>query len=385
MLAFKIAFRFLWRSKGQTILIALGIAVGVSVQVFIGSLIQGLQIDLVDSTIGSRSQITIVSNEETDYITDYEEIQSDLVALDADISAISFSLDKSGSLLIDDTSAPILLRGFDFDLADDIYDWTNRVESGRLPSANDEIIIGSSFSDNQDLSIGDEVTVVIPLVGEKDVTVVGIYAFNVTAIDELWVATTIPTIQGVIGEGDVISSIEMQVEDVFLTDEITISIEDNIDMSMLVVSEWQAENADLLSGLQGQSSSSLLIQVFVTLSVVLGISSVLAITVLQKSKQLGILKAMGIKDGSASLIFLFQGMILGVLGAIGGIGLGLGISYSFTAFALNPDGTPVVNLFIDPGFIALSAGIAFLAATLASLFPALKSRKISIIEVIKNG
>merc|ERR1711941_83907 len=111
-----------------------------------------------------------------------------------------------------------------------------------------------------------------------------------------------------------------------------------------------------------------------TLSVVLGISSVLAITVLQKSKQLGILKAMGIKDGSASLIFLFQGMILGVLGAIGGIGLGLGISYSFTAFALNPDGTPVVNLFIDPGFIALSAGIAFLAATLASLFPALKSR-----------
>lgn len=385
MLAFKIAFRFLWRSKGQTILIALGIAVGVSVQVFIGSLIQGLQIDLVDSTIGSRSQITIVANDEYDYITDYSDIKSDIDALETDINALSYSLDKSGTLVIDDASAPILLRGFDFNLADDIYDWSNRLKSGALPSSINEIIIGSNLSEEQGLQIGDEVTVSIPLVGEKNVTVVGIYAFNVTAIDELWVATTIPTLQGIIGEGDVITSIEMQVDDVFGTELTMEKIEDNIDMEQLTISEWQSENADLLSGLQGQSSSSLLIQVFVTLSVVLGISSVLAITVLQKSKQLGILKAMGIKDGSASLIFLFQGMLLGVIGAIGGIGLGLGISYSFTTFALNPDGSPVVNLFIDPSFIALSAGIAFLAATLASLFPALKSRKISIIEVIKNG
>lgn len=385
MLPFKIAFRFLWTSKGQTILIALGIAVGVSVQVFIGSLIQGLQIDLVDTTIGSRSQITIVANETYDYIEDYSDLRNDILSLDTDINAISYSLDKPGSLVIDDSSAPILLRGFDYDLADDIYDWTNRVESGRLPNSMDEIAIGSVLSEENNISVGDEVTISIPLVGEKQVTVVGIYAFKVTAIDESWVATTIPTIQDVLGEGDVITSVEMQVDDVFTTDATLDLIENNITMNNLEISEWQSENADLLSGLQGQSTSSLMIQVFVTLSVVLGISSVLAITVLQKSKQLGILKAMGIKDSTASLIFLFQGMILGVIGAIGGIGLGLGLSYSFTTFALNPDGTPVVNLFVDPSFIALSAGIAFIAATLASLFPALRSRKISIIEVIKNG
>ena len=385
MLPFKIAFRFLWTSKGQTILIALGIAVGVSVQVFIGSLIQGLQIDLVDTTIGSRSQITIVADEAYDYIEDYGDLRNDILSLDTDINAISYSLDKPGSIVIDDSSAPILLRGFDYDLADDIYDWTNRVESGRLPNSMDEIAIGSVLSEENDISVGDEVTISIPLVGEKQVTVVGIYAFKVTAIDEAWVATTIPTIQDVLGEGDVITSVEMQVDDVFTTDTTLDLIENNITMSKLEISEWQSENADLLSGLQGQSTSSLMIQVFVTLSVVLGISSVLAITVLQKSKQLGILKAMGIKDSTASLIFLFQGMILGVIGAIGGIGLGLGLSYSFTTFALNPDGTPVVNLFVDPSFIALSAGIAFVAATLASLFPALRSRKISIIEVIKNG
>jgi lipoprotein-releasing system permease protein len=386
MLPLKIAFRFLWSSKGQTILIALGIAVGVSVQVFIGSLIQGLQISLVDSTIGSRSQITIVADEDTEYISNYESIKDDIESLDTDINTISFSLDRPGNMFIDEqTSFPVLMRGFDFNLASDIYEWEERIDMGRLPENDNEVIIGSVLQEESNINLNDEVTLNIPAVGEQTVTVVGIYAFNVTAIDESWVAMTIPTLQNAIGVEDVISSIEMQVDDVFLTDVTSQQISDALDMSDLDISQWKAENADLLSGLQGQSTSSIMIQVFVTLSVVLGISSVLAITVLQKSRQLGILKAMGIKDGAASLIFLFQGMLLGIIGAIGGIGLGLGLSVAFTKFAVNPDGTPVVNLYINPSFIALSAGIAFVAATMASVFPALKSRRISIIEVIKNG
>lgn len=60
-LPFSIALRFLKSSKGQTILIAMGIAIGVSVQIFIGSLIQGLQKSLVDTTIGSQPQITLTN------------------------------------------------------------------------------------------------------------------------------------------------------------------------------------------------------------------------------------------------------------------------------------------------------------------------------------
>jgi lipoprotein-releasing system permease protein len=145
------------------------------------------------------------------------------------------------------------------------------------------------------------------------------------------------------------------------------------------------ENESLLSGLQGQSISSLMIQVFVIISVVLGISSTLAITVMQKSRQIGIMKAMGIKDRDASFVFLSEGFILGIFGAVGGVLLGLGLSYAFTTFALNSDGTPVVPLFIDPGFITLSGGIALIASILASLTPAIKSSKLTVIEVIRNA
>lgn len=128
-----------------------------------------------------------------------------------------------------------------------------------------------------------------------------------------------------------------------------------------------------------------MIQVFVMISVLLGIASILAITVVQKSKQIGILKAMGIKDKDSSLIFLFRGLLLGVLGAILGVALGLLLAFTFTKFALNPDGTPVVPLFIDPMFITFSAVIAVAASVIAALIPARNSSKLSPIEVIRNA
>ena len=151
------------------------------------------------------------------------------------------------------------------------------------------------------------------------------------------------------------------------------------------VTNWKEQNQSLLSGLQGQSISSLMIQVFVLVSVVLGIASVLAITVMQKSRQIGILKAMGINNTKASFIFLIEGVILGIFGAIVGIGLGLGLSFAFTTFAVNADGTPVVALYIDYGFIAISGCIAVISCIIASLIPAVRSSKLNPIDIIRNN
>ena len=104
-----------------------------------------------------------------------------------------------------------------------------------------------------------------------------------------------------------------------------------------------------------------------------------------KSKQIGILKAMGVTDGTASLIFLVQGVILGILGAIGGVLLGLLLTFMFSTLALDPDENPVVPLLIDNQFIALSGLVAILSASVASIIPAIRSSKLSVIEVIKNG
>jgi lipoprotein-releasing system permease protein len=109
------------------------------------------------------------------------------------------------------------------------------------------------------------------------------------------------------------------------------------------------------------------------------------VTVVQKSKQIGILKAMGIKDRQSSLIFLFEGFLLGIMGTVIGVALGLGLSFSFSTFVKNPDGTPLIELYINYKFIGLSAFVALLASTIAALIPARGSSKLNPIEVIRNA
>lgn len=380
MFPFRIALRFLRSSLGQTILIVLGISVGVSVQVFIGSLIGGLQKSLVDTTIGNSSQITITSE---DYISEYDSIKSSVETLDG-IESVSFALDANGTIIIDEETSPVLLRGLSLDLAEDIYELEEKLVEGRMPTADGEILIGLDLFEEQNLSLADEITLSIPLIGDSIVTVVGVYDFNVAAINSLWVLSNIETAQTILGTEDVVSKVEMQLSDVFAADTLASDIEGLLSGDYKV-SNWIANNAELLTGLEAQSSSSLMIQVFVTISVVLGITSVLAITVIQKSRQIGILKAMGIKDKTASLIFLSEGFLLGIFGAIFGVLLGLLLTYVFSTFAVDDAGNPVVPLLIDPQFIAISAFVALFSASVASIIPARRSSKLSVIEVIKNG
>lgn len=382
-LAFKIAWRFLTTSKGQTALIALGIAIGVSVQVFIGSLISGLQKSLLDTTIGSSSQVTVQSRDRGGRIADYEPLLAKIKQAEPLVTVISPAADASGFLKNGSDTFPVLMRGFDFARAEGIYKLREALVEGSLPGQGG-VMLGRDLVDEAGLKLGDAVDIITPLGQTRTVTVDGIYDLKVSSLNKSWVVSNLPLVQSIFGYGSEITSLEMQVSDVFAADTVSQNITTLLPDG-LKAENWKDANASLLSGLNGQSISSLMIQVFVLISVVLGIASVLAISVLQKSRQLGILKAMGIKDKTASLIFLSQGFVLGTLGSVLGVSLGLGLSVAFTKFALNPDGTPIIKLFISPRFIAVSSLIAIASATLASLVPARRSSKLDPIEVIKNG
>src|SRR5690625_3144386 len=115
-LAFSIAIRFLKSSKGQTLLIVIGITIGVAVQIFIGSLIDGLQASLVDRTIGIFYQVTISNESNENYFEDNEKLINDLNE-DERLAAVSKSMDGSGFLIEDEDTFPVLMRGMEFDSA----------------------------------------------------------------------------------------------------------------------------------------------------------------------------------------------------------------------------------------------------------------------------
>jgi len=381
-LAFQIAWRFLMSAKRQTLVIILGISVGVSVQVFIGSLISGLQNSLVDTTIGSSSHVSVVDQEGA-LISNYTSVQQNMETQSDLFSVTTPVFDLPGILEKDEDKTEILYRGFVFDSANQIYKFDEKLVSGRLPQANYEVALGIAIKEELNLNLGD--TIAIEIIGQmKTLTIVGFFDLSVAQLNRSWGVGTIETMQDITGQVGA-TKIESQLLKPFEAENLSLILDSTFSDQGLKTLNWMVENESLLSGLQGQSISSLMIQIFVIISVVLGISSTLAITVMQKSRQIGIMKAMGIKDRDASFVFLSEGFILGIFGAIGGVLLGLGLSYAFTTFALNADGTPVVPLFIDPGFIALSGGIALIASTIAALTPAIKSSKLTVIEVIRNA
>jgi lipoprotein-releasing system permease protein len=379
-LAFNIAKRFLLYSKGQTALITLGIAIGVSVQIFIGLLISGLQADLINTTVGSSPHINIIANTEDNLFEYSSTIRNQLNSID-EIISIGVLADSPAFIFKEDKSASILVRGI-AEQATDIYNLDNRLVYGRLASQRNEIVIGSLLANDFNLNLNETVTVQTVTNKTEEFKIVGVFDLKVAALNSTWIFTTLSTSQELFEMGSKVSGVEIQINDVFLADVIA---DELLLGDKVIIENWKEKNEQLLSGLNGQSVSSVMIQFFVLIAVVLGIASVLAITVLQKSRQIGILKAMGIQNSQASLIFLFQGLMLGVIGAVLGVFLGVGLIFVFTTFATNPDGSTLIPITFDPIFIGFSASVAIVSALLASLVPARKSSKLSPIEVIRNG
>lgn len=387
-ISLKIAARFLKSNKVQTTLIAIGIALGVTVQIFLGLLIKNVANNMVQSTVGNSSQITITSDDGSSKTFDnYDAIINKIKEQYPNkVTEITGVLDTPGLISEDGVDSSILVRGMNFGNGQNIYDVKKDLISGTLPSNSNEVVIGEGIAKKFDLKVGDTFKFTSANRDVKQVKISGIANLKVAQLNDTWVVTDLSYAQQMFAEKGKVNSIEMKVDnnDIFNADVIANGIKSDLN-SDLKITNWKAQNQSLLSALSGQNSSSLTIQVFIMISVAMSIASVLAISVLQKSKQIGILKAMGIKNSKAAKIFIYQGSILGVIGAvIGGI-CGVGLFEIFANFVKSSDGAPIVTNELYPAFIVISMIIAFFASTLAAVFAATKSLKLDPMQIIRDN
>lgn len=383
-LSFKIAYRFLKNNKGQSFFLALAIGIGISIQIFLGLLIQNLQNDLIKNTIGATSHITIKS-EGNKIIDDGSKLKTKVGDVDSKIATTIETLDQPGLASNGDKSLAVLLRGFNLDEAVKIYKFNEKISNGQLPQNNNEVAIGKLLAKELGVMSGDYINLLTPKKDIIKVKVTGIIDLKVEALNKSYVVTDLNTVRGIYSlESDAITSVETQVgnSNIFDVPNISKNISEVIG-DKYVVSNWIEVNESLLSGLKGQSASSYTIQVFIVLSVIVSIASVLAITVMQKTKQIGILKAMGITDKKASAIFIIQGGLLGVIGAILGAILGIGLFKTFSIFVKNSDGTSLISGAINVNFVGISILIAVIACIISSIVPGRKSLKLNPVEAIK--
>lgn len=381
--SFKIASRFLRKSKIQTLIIIMGIAIGVSVQIFIGLLSQGLDKSLLSKVAGSFVHINITSSKGS--IESWEDIERKIKAVDKNINIVSPVIEHNAFINTNNKKQNIQVRGFLPQDLNTLYDMKNKIYEGKMISKSGQALIGKDLGDKLGLKIGDKINVVNFQGKNVEVIVVGFYNLGAVKLNSIWVITDLKTAQDIADSGNKITSFELSTNDAYNADNIANNIKNSIKNNDLKIENWKDQNKLIASAIIGQKICSVIIQFFVLLASVLSIMSILNISVVQKYKQIGILKAMGIKDGSAALIFLLQAFILGLVGTAVGVLLTLLYIKGFNRYIVTSDGKPIVDIIINNRFIIISSLIAVVASTLAAVFPAIKSLKLTPVEVIKNG
>lgn len=395
-----LARRFLNENRGQTIMIALGIGIGVAVLVFLSALIDGLQADLIQRTVG-RSPHIVISNAEyasaeasktrdgkpvllldvaqktARPIVEWRSLSAALTA-DRRFKAVLPVVEGSGLIRRGQVNRAVLLRGFDLEPADSIYAIRESIIAGNLDAPEGMVLMGKSLAEDLGVTAGDPIQ--LELSGREPLTVMldGVFDLGSSAINQRWLIMDQRQAGALLGIGDRVTSIETQVNAVLQAE--ILAREWGNRLPGCRVESWQESNAALLTTLRSQSSSSYTIQFFVLLAVTLGVASVLAISAVQKSKQIGILKAIGIRTSSVARVFLYQGLALGSAGTFFGFSLGLAMTKAFIRFA-NQD----YNLLLKPLTVLVIVVSTILAAALAAFLPARKVSQIDPIEVIRNG
>jgi lipoprotein-releasing system permease protein len=381
MLELRIARRFLWRSKGQSILIVLGIAVGIAVQVFVGSLITSLQADLIDTTVGSSSQVTIEPPSGEGALT-FTSADRATLESDSRITAVAAVQVISALVPVSETSAPVVIKGGELADLESIYHLADKLTSGDATLQGDRVLLGKDFAEQYGLQVGDGVTLVLADGATVDATLEGIVDLGSQAANQQAAFAGLEVASSALGRPpDQVSAVETQITDVFASPEVAAGVAALFPTE--TVTEWQEKNGELLTALQSQSTSSYIIQVFVMIAVMLGIASTLAISAVQKTRQIGILKALGMADGRSGLVFLWQAGILGVVGTALGIAVSLGLIAAFTAVARSSD-SGLFTITPQLGFVLLSAAVGVSIALISAIIPYRRTAWLDPIEVIQS-
>jgi len=406
---FKIAVRNLRSRSLRSWLTILGIVIGVSVLIFLNALIGGLQDDLLNQTVGNSPHLTATVKERAPPtgLPDRQEGSADRVlreevsprqdsrplqnwaplqeALNREgaYTAVSPVVNGSGFAAVGGTSSSIVIKGVDLEAADDIYNISGRMVDGDFQAGRSQVLMGHELAEELRVAPGGMARISTAEGKELNVTVSGTFDLGSSAINSSWVFLSLTGGQTLLDFDGGISGLELQVDDVFQAQQ------EARELSMrypeLSWSSWQEENTDLLSALNSQSASSYLIQAFVLLAVAMGISSVLAVSVIQKSRQIGILKALGITTNRVSRVFLMQGAVLGLIGAALGSAMGAGLITLFFTLVRDDQGEALFPIQLEPWLFIFAVMVSTIAGMAAAWVPARRAAQLDPLEVIKNG
>lgn len=393
-----IATRFLREGKAQSTLILVGIAVGVAVIVFLTALITGLQSNIIERTLGTQAHIRVQPTEENNVVLPAPEGSVQLlletrraqrlrsinnwqqVVAVADglpqVRAVSPVISGPAFARRGEAVESVALVGIDparylriIPVQEDIVAGDFRVGAG-------DAVIGSQLARDLGLQVGDKLRLDAGQGREAVLNVAGIFELGVRELDSRYVYLDMKQTQSLLDLPGAATVIDVTVDDIFGAREVAARL---ASLTGAKAESWMETNAQLMNALRSQSLSTQMISLFVALSVALGIASVLSVSVVQRTREIGILRAMGTTRRQMLQVFLLQGAIFGLAGSVVGGAAGYALVWVFNTF-----GPRLFFIPVDPALPVAAALLATVTGIVAAAVPARRAAALDPVEAIRH-
>ncbi|MGZ8196857.1 MAG: ABC transporter permease [Burkholderiales bacterium] len=398
-----VAFRFMRDGLMQTLLIVVGVGLGGGVIIFLSAILGGLQSNVVNRTLNFQAPIVILppdqvarplrSGEQTGIaaqvqprsqrlrsIDQWQKVR-DQVARTPGVTAITPVASGPGFALRGDANKAVSITGIEPETYFSVIALPEKIIAGTVEIGPLDIIIGKELAADLGVESGDKLRLATARGADSTLTVAGIFDFGNKAVNERNVYISLRSAQSLLDLAGGVSAIEVKVEDPFSAETIAQTLRARTDLQ---VDSWISTNQQFFTAMAAQIMTNTLIRVFVGLTVALGIASVLVVSVIQKSKEIGILRAMGTSREQVQRVFLIQGAFMGLVGAV----LGSALAYSFLllwrSVARNPDGTLMFVIEMQPSLFAIATIGSALVGVLAALAPARRAARMDPVVAIRS-
>ncbi len=406
-----VAARYLRSSPGQTLLTVGAVAVAVTVVVFINSLIGGLQVRLLRDNVGALPHVTVRAAppdpvplqdlpsphpgtvyasrlqklSETRRDLENPEVLCEQLSRFEGVTFLSPAVRGQAFLVRGARRFGVTVSGADPPLQERLVGLQEDLVGGRwLDLGPDEVVVGFRLAEDAGVGLGERVRLVSAEGVAQVFRVVGIFDTGSNAVDRGQVFVTLRAGQALFRTGRKVSSIQMKLRDPFQADRVARSIHLSLGLE---TDSWMQEQAMFVNGFRAQDQSRMMISFFSLLASAFGIASVLIVSVVRKSREIGILKSMGARDRQIMLVFTLQGLFISWLGSAAGCAAAwtlLTFLSGVRQVARFGKSDQLFPVSFEPGLFVNAALAAVVSTLLASLLPARRAAGMKPVEVLRG-
>lgn len=378
-----IAIRHLTSRRRQTIFSVLAVGLAVMLLMWSQAMMVGFTDEMYSKTVDTMMpHVTVEPQEGEDYIHLYRKLIEDIDGIDG-VVGISPVLSGPATFEYKGKNKNVVMQGIRVEAHDSVMYINDNIIEGSfrdLEISPNSVVIGDALAEKLDVETGDTIDASFPEANPADLKVVGIYNSG-TPMDETLAFTSLSTVQDFLDVSNVVTTILVRGDD----RERAQAISEKIDTLGYPASGWKETNPEIIQTLKMEGTSNAITLGLIIIIASFGIVSTLFMVVMEKTKEIGMLMAMGVSRRSILIIFVMESGILGLLGALMGVILGATLAIQMGSFEYEMEvmagitSIPFVVRIQDAVIIVL---FTFLLNLIAGIYPASRASKLKPVEAI---